>query len=163
MNKREIQFVNTFFNGREYGIPKFFKLNRNGMTRYTPDVYDIDRDTYIEVVGSRQAYHRNKKRYKTFRECYPNVKFEIRHCTGELYVESKKARETLQFPLLSKSDLQKIFELLKKHTKSYKASAKYIGLSYSRFCEWRWHPEQIPAAGHRLLEFAAKSILHPEG
>jgi hypothetical protein len=72
-------------------------------------------------------------------------------------------KEISQPTLLSKSDLQEIFELLKKHTKSHKASAKYIGLSYSRYCEWRWRPEQIPAAGHRLLEFAVKSISHLEG
>ena len=163
MNKREIQFVNTFFNGREYRKAKSFKLNRDGMVRYTPDVYDVERDTYIEIVGSRQAYHANKEKYKMFRQCYPNIKFEIRHYTGQLHSdqlhsEFDKSKKISELVVLSESDLQEIFKLLREFAGTHKAAAKHIGMSYTRYNEWRYRPQDIPPAGCRLLELAAKEI-----
>jgi hypothetical protein len=58
-------------------------------------------------------------------------------------------------------DIKNMFQLLKEHTGSHKAAARFIGMSYTRYNEWRYKPQEIPAPGLRLLEFAVKSISHP--
>lgn len=85
MNDREQTFAETFFNGKPFEQPSFFPLSHPEMQRYTPDFYDVERDVYIEVVGTRQAYQQNKGKYKVFRKEYPHIKFELRHHTGEIY------------------------------------------------------------------------------
>ena len=62
--------------------PKRFKLKG---TTYAPDFFLPETNTYIELVGSRQAYHKNKHKYKEFRKTYPNVKFKIVGTDGEEY------------------------------------------------------------------------------
>lgn len=94
MNSREQCFAKTFFNGRPFEIPSFFRLSHPEMNRYTPDFYDIERNVYIEVVGSRQAYHQNKEKYEVFQETYPGIAFELRRHTGEAYQPKRyKARK----------------------------------------------------------------------
>lgn len=46
-------------------------------THYRPDFYLPDENLYIEVVGSRQAYHANKRKIEKFRKLYPHIKFII--------------------------------------------------------------------------------------
>lgn len=45
--------------------------------RYTPDFYCVEDDTYIEIVGSRQAYHQNKTKYRILEAEFPNITFQI--------------------------------------------------------------------------------------
>jgi len=40
--------------------------------------YDGERNIFIEVSGSRQAYHANKDKYRLFRELFPLISLEIR-------------------------------------------------------------------------------------
>ena len=51
-----------------------------------------------------------------------------------------------------------IFEILRKHFKTHKEVARQIGLSYTRYNEWRWNPEQIPDYGKKLLELTLEKI-----
>ena len=84
---REIQFIKNFFNHKNWQFrPAIFELN--GFT-YSPDFYDRETDTFIEVSGTRQAYFQNKAIYQKFRELYPKINFEIRNKDGELIDESR--------------------------------------------------------------------------
>ena len=51
------------------------------------------------------------------------------------------------------------FDILKRHAKTHKAAAKLIGLSYTRYNEWRWNPSKIPEYGIKLLELTVEQIL----
>jgi plasmid maintenance system antidote protein VapI len=86
MNKRERIFSEAFFDSpADYKYqPRHFLLNGK---RYTPDFFDKRTATYLEVVGSRQAYHFNKGKYEMMAVLYPHINFEVRSYTGELYSE----------------------------------------------------------------------------
>jgi len=51
------------------------------------------------------------------------------------------------------------FDILKTHAKTHKEAAKLIGLSYTRYNEWRWDPSKIPEYGKKLLELTVDQIL----
>lgn len=55
----------------------------------------------------------------------------------------------------------KVFEILKEHNGTHKKAAASIGLSYTRYNEWRWDPIQIPAYGKKLLQLAVEKLLNP--
>jgi hypothetical protein len=79
---RERQFALAFFEHDKWvHEPRYFYLSDG--TKYLPDFYDAKRDIYIEVVGSRQAYHLNKDKYVTFCNEYENIQLEFRLPSGE--------------------------------------------------------------------------------
>ena len=83
--EREVEFIKNFFTHINYEHhPASFRLDG---TTYSPDFYDGERNVWIEVSGTRQAYHNNKEKYKLFRESFPNLNFEIRKPSGELLNE----------------------------------------------------------------------------
>jgi hypothetical protein len=85
--EREMEFIkNYFINHNWLYEPASFKLYENDMY-YTPDFYDNENNVFIEVVGSRQAYHQNKKKYAEFKKLFPKIGFEIRTPNGELLDE----------------------------------------------------------------------------
>ena len=55
-------------------------------------------------------------------------------------------------------EIKEIFEFLREHEGSHKAAAKYIGMSYTRYNEWRWNSDNIPNGGRRLLELAVDAL-----
>ncbi len=80
--KRENQFISKFFTHNNWiKYPAAFQLNG---TKYTPDFYDGRRRIFIEVVGTRQAFHYQKEKYELFREMYPFVPLEFRTSEGDL-------------------------------------------------------------------------------
>lgn len=88
---REIEFIKNFFSHTNYTHqPAVFKLNGE---YYRPDFFDIERNTFIEVSGTRQAYHANKHKYDLFRKLYPKLNFEIRKPTGDLLNEASRDKE----------------------------------------------------------------------
>jgi len=85
VHEREMEFVRNFFIHNNWIYqPANFKFNGQS---YAPDFYDIETNMFIEVAGTRQAYHKNKEKYKTFREYYPKINFEIRLPDGSLFDE----------------------------------------------------------------------------
>lgn len=48
------------------------------------------------------------------------------------------------------------FKILKKRFKTHKRAAAYLGISYSRYCAWRWHPECMPKYAQKLIELAVE-------
>lgn len=85
---REMEFVKNFFEHSEWIYhPVNFYLDDNSI--YTPDFYDSRRNVFIEVVGSRQAYHHNKEKYQLLKELYPKITFEIREYLGNLVEENE--------------------------------------------------------------------------
>lgn len=54
-------------------------------TRYRPDFYLPEKDLYIEVVGTRQAYHANKHKYEEFRRTHHDKNFQIVDRYGKIY------------------------------------------------------------------------------
>lgn len=87
---REMAFVKAYFKHDNWAYqPANFHLNG---TDYMPDFYDRETDIWIEVSGSRQAYHQNKKKYQLFRALFPGLKLEIRHPSGKLLNEEGKEK-----------------------------------------------------------------------
>lgn len=83
----ELEFTNNFFSHINWiHQPATFKFSG---VYYTPDFYDNERNVFIEVVGSRQAYHANKHKYTLFRKSFPHIIFEIRKPNGEILNEKK--------------------------------------------------------------------------
>jgi len=90
-HKAEIEFIGNFFTHRKWlHHPTLFYLND---IKYTPDFYDAKRNVFIEVSGTRQAYHANKDKYDLFRKLFPQLNFEIRKPSGELLNEGIHYKE----------------------------------------------------------------------
>lgn len=89
-HKGEIEFIKNYFN-HEYWIhePAAFHLSLDGHNLlYTPDFYDGEREVFIEVSATRQAYHANKDKYQLFRDTFPGLTLEIRKPSGVLLDEA---------------------------------------------------------------------------
>ncbi len=79
---RELEFADNYFTHSDWLYqPATFKFSG---VYYTPDFYDSMRNVFIEVAGSRQAYHANKHKYSLFRKSFPKLLFEIRKPSGTL-------------------------------------------------------------------------------
>jgi hypothetical protein len=78
-HERERCFAHSFFDHGEWVYePGPFYVDVGGeRRRFTPDFWDKKRDIFIEVVGSRQAFNKNKEKYRAFASKYPS-NFEIR-------------------------------------------------------------------------------------
>lgn len=89
-HSREREFALALFDHDKWvHEPRYFYLSDG--TKYLPDFYDAKRDAYIEVVGSRQAYSKNRDKYSMFCEEYPMIQFEFRMPDGEI-LELKNGR-----------------------------------------------------------------------
>ena len=84
---REMSFVKNFFNHNNWiHQPGIFRID---MFSYSPDFYDGNRNAYIEVAGTRQAYHANKSKIKQIKKAFPLINFEIRQVSGkEISIDS---------------------------------------------------------------------------
>jgi len=58
--------------------------------KYFPDFYLPDTKTYIEIVGSRQAYSANQNKYTDFKKQYPELDFRILTPDGKPYHSTKR-------------------------------------------------------------------------
>ena len=81
-HERERQFVLSFFDHTMWEYSPLFRLS-NGK-KYYPDFKDNLRNVIIEVVGSRQAFSSNKKKYARFIKEYPDEILEFRDQFGNL-------------------------------------------------------------------------------
>jgi len=85
-NAAEIEFIRAYFDHPDWiHQPTIFRFTTGGS--YTPDFYDKRKNVFIEVIGTRQAYHKNKDKYDLFRAEYPEIHFEIRKSDGSLLNE----------------------------------------------------------------------------
>ena len=81
-NKRELEFVKNYFKHSNWIYhPASFNLCGES---YSPDFYDGERNMFIEVAGTRQAYSSNKHKYKLMSEIFPKIKFEVRKTDGKI-------------------------------------------------------------------------------
>lgn len=88
----EIMFIKNYFTHKEYIYqPAMFYLE--GAGRYTPDFYNLRTGAFIEVVGTRQAYHANKHKYAAFKTSFPTLVLEIRDVNGD-FSDGKGLPET---------------------------------------------------------------------
>lgn len=77
MHKREEIFLDRHLGKNktyEYQ-PRWFRF-KNG-AKYMPDFYCFEDNTYIEVVGSKQAFYRGVPKYKLMRKEYSEIKLEF--------------------------------------------------------------------------------------
>ncbi len=89
--QNEIYFIKNYFTHKNWMFhPATFHM---GIEKYGPDFYDGERNVFIEVVGTRQAYHLNKTKYELFRRTYPLIKFEIRQSDGSLLDETEGRKQ----------------------------------------------------------------------
>lgn len=78
----EMDFIKNFFKHPNWVYEAVtFKLEK---AKYTPDFYDANTNTFIEVISSKQAFFANQQKYEILRKFYPKIKFEIRLSNGEL-------------------------------------------------------------------------------
>lgn len=78
----EINFIKNYFVHNNWvSHPCCFKLNN---VSYTPDFYDGVNNCFIEVAGTRQAYHANKEKYVLMKSIFPLINFEVRQSNGNL-------------------------------------------------------------------------------
>jgi len=83
--RREMDFIRNYFDHQDWvAQPATFRI---GPHTYTPDFYDGKRRIFIEVAGTRQAYHAAKFKYVEFRTAYPNIPLEVREPDGSLVDE----------------------------------------------------------------------------
>jgi hypothetical protein len=54
--------------------------------------------------------------------------------------------------------MEKLFDTLKKHFGSHKAAARYLGISYNRYNEWRGDPDKMPSYSQKLVEYGVKAL-----
>ena len=85
----EFEFVRSFFNKNTNWVhqPALFYFDGK---KYRPDFYDVERNVFIEVSRTRQAYSKNKHKYDLFRKLYPKLNFEIRKPSGDLLNETSR-------------------------------------------------------------------------
>jgi len=79
INKREQEFLDKIADKDKTYIhhPQWFYLSNN--TKYMPDFYCKEDDEFIEIAGTRQAYHANKDKYELLQKEYLGIKFKIVH------------------------------------------------------------------------------------
>ncbi len=88
-HSNEIEFSKNFFNHKNWLYhPVIFRLKSGN---YEPDFYDGERNTFIEVVGTKQAFHANFDKYALFIKTFPLINFEIRNSLGEIKPLTKRA------------------------------------------------------------------------
>jgi hypothetical protein len=74
-HQKERMFVELYFNHKNWlYLPMVFHLP---IGNYTPDFYDAERHVFLEVAGSRQAFHANKHKYQMFKELLPSFRLEV--------------------------------------------------------------------------------------
>jgi hypothetical protein len=54
--------------------------------------------------------------------------------------------------------MEKIFKALKNHFRTHKAAAAYLGVSYTRYNEWRWRPKEIPLPMQNYLRLVVSNL-----
>ena len=85
----EIEFIKNFFTHKNWIYhPVFFRLDGCG---YQPDFYDGERNVFIEVSGTKQAFSANFEKYKLFIKTFPLINFEIRDIFGNIKPLAKRA------------------------------------------------------------------------
>lgn len=81
----EMDFIRNFFTHPNWIYEAVtFRLDK---TKYTPDFYDANTNTFIEVIGTKQAFFANNEKYASLKKLYPKIKFEVRLSNGELLDE----------------------------------------------------------------------------
>ena len=87
----EFQFVRNFFNHNNWIYhPAMFYLD---IHKYTPDFYDGERNVFIEVSRTRQAYSANKHKYTLFKKIFPKIQLEVRKPSGQLLNEESRDKQ----------------------------------------------------------------------
>lgn len=88
MHNSEIKFIENFFTHKNWIYhPVIFRLNG---VNYEPDFYDGERNVFIEVSGTRQAFQANFDKYKLFIKTFPHIKFEVRDIYGKIKPLTKR-------------------------------------------------------------------------
>jgi hypothetical protein len=102
-NKAEVEFIKNFFNHKNWIFhPGCFRINGE---LYSPDFYDGDRNVFIEVSGTHQAFYSNRDKYQRFIKEFPKIKFEIRTEIGTLIKISLGNKGT--YPINERKDRKK--------------------------------------------------------
>lgn len=106
MNNREETFaVYLETQGKAFAYePICFKLKKS---RYTPDFYCPDNDTFYEVIGTRQALHASKNRIIKFLTEYSGIKFRLVRPDGKNYIMSDQNIDLIEALLSNKKKERK--------------------------------------------------------
>ena len=90
MNVRERQFADFYEQTTGFDLvaqpPSFQVQMDSGRSKYRPDFYCPNNDTFFEVVGTRQAWQQNREKISLFRKQWPTLKFLVVHSDGREYL-----------------------------------------------------------------------------
>jgi len=78
----ELIFARNFFNHKNY-IYEAVTFHLDGIN-YTPDFYDQERNVFIEVAGTKQAFYANLPVYRKIVTVFGSIIFEFRKTDGSL-------------------------------------------------------------------------------
>lgn len=93
MHKSERKFANLLTRqNRQWEYPaKRFKVSP--YTTYRPDFFLPNENLYVEVVGTRQAYHANRDKINAFKEQYKDIRFIIVDIKGNPFPRKQICKE----------------------------------------------------------------------
>jgi hypothetical protein len=79
MNTRERKFNTKMEELGKYLIFEPIRFRLKAGDTYKPDFYCPKDNEYIELAGTRQAFHKSKEKYQRFQKEYPFIKFRVVH------------------------------------------------------------------------------------
>lgn len=128
MFPKEKQFADLLDKqGRKWQYPSpRFKLKN---TTYRPDFFLPNENLYVEVVGTRQAYHINKKKIAQFKKLYSNIRFILVDCKGNPFpsrdYQHYYGQEMIERSIRVSDEIyRKIKEIAKQEQRSIKTIVK---------------------------------------
>ena len=71
----EVEFVQDYPKSQNLiYLPCLFRFDG---TSYQPDFYDRERNTFYEIIGSRQRWHQIQSKLNLFKQAYPEINLKI--------------------------------------------------------------------------------------
>lgn len=80
-SQKKFEFIKNFFDHDKWYFKSVSFQLLNGKL-LVPDFYDIERDVFIKVILSRQAYSLDKEKYREFKKLFYNLELELRTPDG---------------------------------------------------------------------------------
>lgn len=125
---KEKQFANLLTKQKKKWIyhPRHFDLYPH-FRHYEPDFYLPKEDKYIEVVGTRQAYHSNKDKYQILKKLYPNVNLLILTWEGKPFIAKDRRFRLPKGSYISVKISSNLHKKLKELSYKENCSISYLG------------------------------------
>ena len=151
MHPSEKQFANLLTRqGRKWQYPvQSFKLSTSS---YKPDFFLPEEKLYVEIIGTRQAYHRNKGKIEEFKRVYPQIQLIVLSPDGSPYPKKKNDLKHLNSKIADSSKnkfiwkTREISQYLRIHPHTIRQLAAREKIpAFKTGGQWRFDVEMINA------------------